>query len=149
MEILMVLNRSKVNNNIWLWSNNEAFPDPEKNMINTLQNYYEEMYNDKSQEALESLEVTSIRQIDLYPKIIFAYDNLAVAYSIRNDFDNALKYLFMALNINVNDPVVIGNIANTYRRKGDIENAKKYYQILFDMKIEPYSSKAKNMLNKL
>ncbi len=46
-----------------------------------------------------------------------------------NITDKAIEYLKMAEKLNEKDYIILGNLAQTYKRKGDKENAIKYFEL--------------------
>lgn len=67
-----------------------------------------------------------------YDNHAFLYNNLAVAYRRKKDFDIAIEYLNKARNVNPDWPNIDGTLALIYADKGDEENFYKYLKIALD-----------------
>jgi len=81
----------------------------------------------------------------ILPKSVVAYNFLGVEHMLNNN-DSALVYFNKALQFDKSDPVVLGNIAEFYFRKGDCANVKKYAGMGFardPAMASAYSEKAK------
>ncbi len=67
--------------------------------------------------------------IKYYPDNIEILSTTAVALTLTKDYDRALVYLKQAEKINPKDFIVLNNIAQAYKLKGDKANAIKYYDL--------------------
>jgi len=67
-----------------------------------------------------------------YDNLAFLYNNLAVAYRRKKQFDVALDYINKARNINPDWPNIDGTLALIYSDKGDEENFYKFLKISLD-----------------
>lgn len=67
-----------------------------------------------------------------YDNLAVLYNNLAVAYRRKNDFDLAIKYINKARNVNPDWPNIDGTLALIYSDKGDEENFYKFLKISLD-----------------
>ncbi|MBP5390463.1 MAG: hypothetical protein J6Y40_00090 [Bacteroidales bacterium] len=139
--------RSGANGNKWLWTLDENVDDGKGEMMETLQGYFNELFNEIGDKALAETLVNKVLQF--YPKdIVFLNDKAIFAYD-RGDLDGALKEF---LNIHVmapNDAVVINNIAYLYEKKKDKANALKYYRLLEKTDDENYVRLAKKAIAEL
>lgn len=61
------------------------------------------------------------------------YGSLGYMYIHRGKLEKALEYNLEAYEYNSDNGIIVDNLAYTYLKSGDYENAEKYYKILFDM----------------
>jgi tetratricopeptide (TPR) repeat protein len=66
--------------------------------------------------------------IKYYPDHVESLSNIALTYLIAGDYDKAIPYLLKAEKAAPTDVIVLNNIAEAYKRKGDKTNAKAYYE---------------------
>lgn len=67
-----------------------------------------------------------------FDNLPYLYNNLAVAYRRKKEFDIAINYLNKARNINPDWPNIDGTLALIYADKGDEDNFYKYLKIALD-----------------
>ena len=60
------------------------------------------------------------------------YENEAASAMESGDYDTAISNLEKALNIGEQDSDTMFNLAQAYDKKGDTENANKWYQKIID-----------------
>ena len=60
------------------------------------------------------------------------YENEAASAMESGDYDTAISNLEKALNIGEQDSDTMFNLAQAYDKKGDTENANKWYQKILD-----------------
>jgi len=128
-EIIKTVEYSKVNNNNWLWMLNKKTDDPEEFMLSTVYEYMTQLYNIEEDSLLENMKRIGDATIKLYPKKVEILSITAVAHLLTKSYDPALSYLLEAEKINPKDYIVLNNIAQAYKLKGDKENAIKYYEL--------------------
>lgn len=122
-----VLMQSVTNQNNWLWSKNEKIEDGERVLLDSLNDYYAEWINIRSDQSLEALLKTSTLQVDLYPNNTYGYNFLAYYYILKDQKKNAIPLLLIAEKIDPNDLVIINNIARLYEDTGNKVEAVKYW----------------------
>jgi hypothetical protein len=120
----------EINNN-WLWSNNKPMNEGYEFFLEQIQDYYSIWISDRSQSALDAVKLVAEKQIELYPKHSWAYDNLALYYSFTNNPQKQLELLLKSELISPTDPVTLNNIGNWYKMNNNKEKAKIYYQKLY------------------
>ena len=76
------------------------------------------------------------KSIDVEPSIS-AYENLGVCYGIQGRYSEAVKAFEKALEINENNPKILGDVINTYAVLGNQAKVKYYQDVL-----EKYAQKA-------
>jgi Tfp pilus assembly protein PilF len=78
-----------------------------------------------------------------YPEHIESLSNISIVFMLQKQYDKALDTLLKAEKLNPKDCIVLNNIAQTYKLKGDTINAIKYYKLT----IQYGDDKAKNYAN--
>jgi tetratricopeptide (TPR) repeat protein len=101
---------------------------PQQFMLNAVQEYVAQIYNVGESQA-NNIKLISETVLKYYPKHVASLSDLGLAYTLKNDPDNALKYFLKATAIDPKDFIVLNNIANIYSKKGDDDNALKYYEL--------------------
>lgn len=127
-DIIKTIEYSKLNENQWLWTDNEPLDDPEQFMLSTIQTYQLQLYNTEDDNLLENMKLIAEAVLTLYPNHIESLSNLSVVFMLQENFDKALEYLFKAEKLNPKDYIVLNNIAQAYKLKGDSKRAIKYYK---------------------
>lgn len=130
--LVQVLNRSMINGNRWLWSNNEPVKDGKAFLLNNIQDYYSRWLNLDSEEEMAIVRKVGEVQIKLYPEDVFAYNNVAASYGIMKDYKSALQYFLRAERINPKDVLVLNNVAYTYANIGNKAKAREYYRKMME-----------------
>jgi tetratricopeptide (TPR) repeat protein len=64
-----------------------------------------------------------------YPDHIEGLSNLSIVFMLQKQYDKALESLLKAEKLNPKDYIVLSNIAQAYKKKGDTNNAIKYYEL--------------------
>jgi tetratricopeptide (TPR) repeat protein len=129
-EIISAIDYSNVINNKWLWKDNKPLEDPKNYMLGTIQNYQNQLYNTGNDSLLNNMAMISKAILKYYPDHVESLSNLSIVYLIQSKFDDALELLLKAEKINPKDFIILGNIAQTFKRKGDDSNAIKYYELV-------------------
>lgn len=128
-ELIETIEYSKTNNNEWLWSENKKKENGKEFFLKTIYDYEAELYNTNNDDLLNNIIEIGTKTIQYYPTEVEIISITAVAYTLQNNFDKAIEYLKLAEKLNAKDYIVLGNIAQTYKRKGDKENAIKYFEL--------------------
>ena len=128
-ELIQTIEYSQTNNNEWLWSENKKKENGKEFFLKTIYDYQAELYNTNNDNLLNNIIEIGTKTIQYYPTEIETISITAVAYTLQNNFDKAIEYLKIAEKLNEKDYIVLGNIAQTYKRKGDKENAIKYFEL--------------------
>ena len=126
--LIETIEYSRVNNNNWLWMNNVKQKKGEEFLLSNIQNYLNQLYETQDDSLLQFMIQIGDKALEIYPKNIEIRTTTSVAYLSKNNSDKALEYLKLAENINPKDCIVINNIAQTYKIKGDKLNAIIYYK---------------------
>jgi tetratricopeptide (TPR) repeat protein len=126
-ELVSAINYGHTINNKWKWADNKPLDKPEQFMLNAVQEYVAQIYNVGKSQA-DNMKLISETVLKYYPKHVESLSDLGLAYTLKEDLDNALKTFLKANAIAPKDYIVLNNIANLYSKKGDDETAIKYYE---------------------
>ena len=141
------LERSKENGNKWTWTLDEKLDDGKSALMETLQGYFQDLYNQPDGMLLAESYVNKVLQY--YPQSIeFLNDKAIFAYD-RGDMDEALNQFLKIHEMAPDDAVVINNIAYMYQQKKDKANALKFYRLLEKTGDEYYVPLAKKAIAEL
>ena len=88
-------------------------------------NYFKSIQENNISKLKElNLDVYSIT-----PDVMPTYAVIATDYTLKNDYENAIKYYLKALNHNPNHVHVLNGLGSSYYALGNLEKAQEYYQI--------------------
>jgi len=138
----------KINNN-WLWADNEELEDGESVFVYSIQDYYSLWLNAATEESFAQAKLCAEKQIELYPEYIYAYNILAVYYSMNKQLQEALKYFLQAEVIDPNDCIVLLNIGRTYVSMNNKQKAGEYFRRVLEIGDERNKQYAQHYLNQL
>ena len=68
------------------------------------------------------------KAIELQPKSIIGYLQLARVYEMQGKPDDALAMYQKALTVAPNNPTIVGSIGNVYLAKNDVKTAQQYFE---------------------
>ncbi|MBU7570201.1 MAG: tetratricopeptide repeat protein [Flavobacterium sp.] len=148
-EIIKTIEQSGKNNNKWLWTLNKPVDDPENFMLGNIQSYVEQLYNTGNDNLLKNIKRISETVLKYNPKHVESLSNISIFYIINKEYDKSLQYSLKAHQINPSDAIVLGNIAYTYKEKGDKANAIKFYKLTLEHGDESAKQQAQKALDKL
>ena len=148
-ELFKTLEISNEINNNWLWANNEMLENGEIFLLNNINDYYGFWLNANEEKALEQVKKCTEKQIELYPNSIYAYNILAIYYSIKNQPQETLKYFLLAETINPNDCIVLLNIGRSYLNMGNSQKAEEYLLKVINIGNQQEKETAEYYLNQL
>jgi FimV-like protein len=144
-----VLNRSALNGNKWLWSDNKPVQDGQDFLLNNIQDYYSKWLDARSKESLDAVQQACSVQIKLYPDHIYAYNDIGYSFALRADYKTALGYFLQSERIDPTDLLVVNNIAQTYVRMGDKGKAKEYYGKILKFGSDAQKKQAQEQIDRL
>ena len=127
-EIIVTINYSVVNDNKWTWTNNEEVNSDANDFLLSVQDYQLQLYNTGDDDLLMNMREIALAVLKHYPDHIESLSNISITYMIVGENDKAIEYLLRAENLNPQDYIVLGNIAEAYKRKGDTNMAAEYYK---------------------
>ena len=132
-EIVAMLDYSDQIGHSWVYPNmdggmkellSESILDYQLMMYNTLGDWDNMQYADSA--MLMRMRRVAKRTIQVFPQDIPAINMLAITYTSFKDYDNAIKYLLRAEQLDPTDEVVLQNLADNYAMKGDKRKSKQY-----------------------
>jgi len=127
-EITKTIDYSSINKNKWTWADSKLLDDPIEFMLSSIQSYQYQLYNTEDDNLLDNMKRIAETTLKYYPDHVESLSNLSIVYLIKNDYDKALKALLKAEKLAPTDYIVLSNIAQAYKLKGDNKNAVKYYK---------------------
>jgi tetratricopeptide (TPR) repeat protein len=127
-EIKKTIEFSAKNQNNWTWTNNEKYDGGEKEFLLDIQNYQLQLYNTGNDDLLKNMREIANEVLKFYPNHIESLSNLSITYLITGEYDKGIEALLRAEKINPKDYIVLGNIAQGYKLKGDKKKAIEYYE---------------------
>jgi|GEM_PF-113964 len=128
-EIIKTVQRSVINKNNWLWTENKKQDEGQKFMLKTVQAYLKQLYDTEDDNLLSNMIQVGETTLKYYPQNIEILSTTAVAFMLTKQYDKAINYLRQAEKIDPKDYIVLNNIAQCYKSKGNKENAIKYYRL--------------------
>ena len=146
-ETVSIVEYSSTNKNAWLWTNNKPVDNPEKYMLDAIQDYVLKLYEAGDHQA-DNMILIAESVAKYYPNHIQNLTNLGIAYLIKKDYGKALEYLNKAEKIAPADEVVMMNIALVYMELSNKSKAIEYYEKLKLSKDESTRKYAEEQLNK-
>ena len=127
-EIQKTIQYSAKNENNWTWTNNEKYDGGEKEFLLDIQNYQLQLYNTGNDKLLKNMREIANTVLRFYPNHIESLSNLSITYLLTGEYDKGIEPLLRAEKINTKDYVVLSNIAQGYKLKGDKKKAIEYYE---------------------
>ncbi len=128
-EIKTAIKYSKINDNKWLWSFGKELDDPEDFFFGNIQNYQIQLYNTGNDSLLFNMKEIAETILKYYPNDVVSLSNISIVHVVFKEYDESIKMLKIAESIDPKDYIVLSNIANAYKLKGDNKNAIKYYKL--------------------
>lgn len=148
-EIIDVIVYSKLIDNKWLWKENKPLDDPKNFILGNIQNYQTQLYNTGNDSLLNNMSRIATTILKYYPDHVESLSNLAVVNLLQKNYEKALEALLMAEKIAPKDYIVLSNIAQTYKLKGDKDNALKYYELTLKYGDDKAKKYAKSQIQEL
>lgn len=144
----MILERSRQNENQWLWSDGETVADGRGFMFFKIQEYLDQWGRNGSKDAMEALKTISRLEIEQYPESTLGYNNLANYNILINKNSEALRLFLQAEEIDPDDPILLINIALAYANQNELSLAQDYLDRVIEMGGE-YGDYAKSIREQL
>jgi tetratricopeptide (TPR) repeat protein len=145
-EIVKTVEYSNINKNQWLWMENKPVENPQKFMLNAIQDYSVQLY-DEGDEQLGNFKLIAETVLKFYPDNVENLSNISIYYLMKDDFDNALVSLLKAEKIAPKDTIILNNIAMCFISKEDKPNALKYLNLVIKYGSEEQKADAKRKIN--
>ena len=147
-EVIKTVEYSRVNKNNWLWTENKKQEDGENFMLATIQEYLKALYDTEDDNLLPNMIQIGDATLKYYAHIEIL-STTAVALMLTKNYDKAIGYLKQAEKLNPRDFIVLNNIAQGYKLKGDKANAIKYYELTAKYGDEQAKEDAKRNIKEL
>lgn len=128
-EIIKTIDYSNENKNKWTWSDSKPLDDPKNFMLSSIQNYQLQLYNTENDDLLDNMKRIAETVLKYYPDHVESLSNISIVFMLQKQYEKALEPLLKADKINPKDYIVLSNIAQAYKLKGDNKNAIKYYEL--------------------
>jgi tetratricopeptide (TPR) repeat protein len=148
-EIIKAVQYSNQNNNKWTWTYGEPRENGQEIFLNSIQDYQVTIYNTGDNDLLVNMRQIAEEVLKYYPNHVESLSNISITYLLTDEYDKGITPLLKAEKINPKDPVILGNIAQGYKLKGDKTNAIKYYRKVIKYGDDEYSTYAKTQINEL
>ncbi|HEY4788774.1 MAG TPA: tetratricopeptide repeat protein [Bacteroidales bacterium] len=148
-EIIKTIDYSNTIHNQWTWSENKPVDNPMNFMLSAIQDYQYQLYNTGDNRLLPDMKRIAEKVLTYYPNHVESLSNLAVVYLLNNEYDKALVPLLKAEKLAPQDYIVLSNIAQSYKLKGDKNNAIKYYEKVVICGDDQAKEYAKQQINEL
>jgi tetratricopeptide (TPR) repeat protein len=129
-EIIKTIEYAQINKNAWLWSDNKPEKEAQKLMLSSIQDYIVQLFNTEDDDLMDNIQQISQTVLKYYPDHVESLSNVAVTFLMKKNYDKALEFLLKAEKLDPKDGIVLGNIAQTYKNKGDNKNTIKYYELM-------------------
>jgi hypothetical protein len=147
-EVIKTVEYSRVNKNNWLWAGNKKEEDGEKTLLETIQSYLKQLYDTEDDNLLPNMIQIGEATLKYYSNIEIL-STTSVALMLTKNYDKGIEYLKLAEKINPKDFIVLNNIAQGYKLKGDKANAIKYYELTEKYGDEQAKKQARQNINDL
>ncbi len=129
-EIIKTIDYSTTIKNEWTWTDNKTVDgDPKEFMLGSIQSYQLQLYDTNNDSLLNNMQQIADAVLRSYPDHVESLSNLSIVNMLRKDYDKALEALLKAEKLAPTDYIVLINIAQAYKLKGDKKNAIKYYEL--------------------
>lgn len=148
-EIIKTISYSDTNKNAWVWIDNDPPKEPKKFMLSSIQEYIVQLSETGNSKLLEDVKRISEAVLKYYPDNIEFLLDLSSVYIVKKDYDKALQQLLKAEKFEPTNSVVLSNIAEVYKRKGDNANAIIYYEKVMKYGDDATKADAKKKLDEL
>ncbi|GAA3624381.1 tetratricopeptide repeat protein [Flavivirga jejuensis] len=148
-EIIKTIEYSTKNSNKWTWTNHEKYDGGEKEFLLDIQNYQLQLYNTGNDDLLKNMREIANTVLEFYPSHIESLSNLSITYLLTGEYDKGIEPLLRAEKINPKDYIVLGNIAQGYKLKGDKGKAVEYYEKTAEYGDERAKEYAKQQITEL
>jgi tetratricopeptide (TPR) repeat protein len=148
-EIKKTIQYSAKNDINWTWTNNEKYDGGEKEFLLDIQTYQLQLYNTGNDKLLRNMREIANTVLEFYPNHIESLSNLSITYLLTGEYDKGIEALLRAEKINPKDYIVLSNIAQGYKLKGDKKKAIEYYEKTIEFGDERAKEYAKQQIIEL
>lgn len=146
-EACSMVEHSVVNDNKWLGTLDKPVEtDGVSYMRDCIQDYLSQFVDAEDLASAEDMVDVCVR---FYPKDPVFLSDKGVMRFYAGDLKSALDWYLSAYSVSPGDMLIVNNIAYTYEKLGDKQNALKYYRILADSNDAEFSENAKAAVQEL
>jgi tetratricopeptide (TPR) repeat protein len=131
-EIIRLIQYSKKIQNNWKGEEFRLLDRPDEMLEGAVQDFQEIIFSTEDTTLYANIVEISEEMLKYYPGHTQSLMNISTISIKRHDFDRSLDALLKADRTKADDSILKYNIAYVYQAKGDLENAKKYYQLTID-----------------
>jgi len=148
-ETIKTIDYSVKNNNAWTWTLNAKKENGMEFFLSSLQDYQVQLYNTENDNLLSNMREIANEVLKFYPDHVESLSNVALTYLLTGEYDKALPPLLHAEKINPEDYIVLSNIAEAYKLKGNKVKAIEYYKKVLKFGDEDAKSYSKQQIKEL
>ena len=148
-EIITTIAYSNENKNKWTWADSKPLDNPKEFMLSSIQNYQLQLYNTENDNLLDNMKRIAETVLKYYPDHVESLSNISIVFMLQKQYDKALEPLLKAEKRNPKDYIVLSNIAQAYKLKGDNKNAIKYYELTIKFGDEQAKKYAQGQIDEL
>jgi tetratricopeptide (TPR) repeat protein len=148
-EIIKTIDYSAINKNKWTWTDSKPLDDPQKFMLSLIQGYQHQLYNTENEVVLDYMKRIAEAVLKYYPDHIESLSNLSIVFLVSKEYDKALEQLLKAEKLNPRDYIVLNNIAQAYKLKGETKKAIRYYELTIKYGNQRAKDSAKSQIEEL
>jgi tetratricopeptide (TPR) repeat protein len=148
-EVVRALEHGHTTGYRWTWTGNEPLEDAENYMLSTVQEYQYQLYNTGDDALLVHMERIADAVLKHHPDHVESLSTRASLYVMNEQYDDGLKLLLHAEELAPEDEIVVSNIAEASRRKGDTRQAIAYYERLKEIGSDEAKAFAEEKLKEL
>lgn len=127
-EIVKAIQYSTKNDNNWTWTYNEKKENGKDFFFSGLQNYQLRLYNTGNDNLLENMRTIATEILKVQPDHVESLSNISITYLLTKRYDEAIEVLLKAEKVAPKDAIILGNLAQGYKLKGDKKKAIEYYE---------------------
>lgn len=127
-----LLDRSAAEGHFWVVRADQTVSDGEKTILKWLDDLQIELYTSGDDILLPYMRTIALKTIEVFPRWVQAYNDVAVTYLHAGDFEQSIVYLRQAHKIAPNDLHVVGNLAYLLKLNGQKEEALIYYRKMME-----------------
>ena len=128
-DVISMINYSlKIDNN-WKGENFKLLENPVEMFEGAILDFQGILLAENNVSLYDNIIQISNEMLKCYPNNIQSWLNLSTVYREQKKYDKSIEVLIKATEIDEKNPIVSFNLAHIYGLKGDIANAKMYYEL--------------------
>lgn len=148
-EIIRTIDYAQTIRYRWKWEKGKPLEDSLNFFLNNIQGYVGTLYDTEDDAMLPDMRRIAEAVLKYHPEHVESLSNVAITYLLVQEYDKALTYLLRAEKINPKDMIVVNNIAEAYKRKGDKANARLYLEKIVKYGTEEEAENARHRIKAL